>query len=358
MSPEITLSGQRSKKPGGESLKLGRAALTQKPSPSWPTSSAMANVPTLFHRVSLCDPRRVPAPFVQRLLGVREKNGNPNTSDNNDDLSIELGRELIREVGLAADSIGHDAPGPAMANETIGHLRELRPDLLIGAESALEFAQYAHLRVYPEFKRAWTGTPKAMLALERAIEAAEPGIARARAETAARAAKEELTLQAAAVARLLDNMPEESMLALDITVGEETGAERPPLLQIGVSAKWSLRTDRAQDCVSQGSKLVSLRRGRMPHYAVLTMEPRPAMLKILADGSGAIDCVYHLDLAALGRAVDACANRRKDASGWSPKVTFERIVRQGRIRDYDDLVEEILRVPETPPPPAAGRAAP
>lgn len=75
------------------------------------------------------------------------------------------------------------------------------------------------------------------------------------------------------------------MLKLDVSV--EAPARRSP------------RTDRAQDYVSQGYKLVSLRRGHMPHFAVVTMEPRPSMLRLLADGSGSVDCVYHVAYHAL-----------------------------------------------------------
>ncbi|WP_203802002.1 NgoMIV family type II restriction endonuclease [Actinoplanes couchii] len=79
----------------------------------------------------------------------------------------------------------------------------------------------------------------------------------------------------------------------------EPQAGRLPRLHVALSSKWSLRTDRAQDCVSQGAKLVAQRGGRMPHFGLITMETRPSMLKILGDGSGAVDCVYHLNLPAL-----------------------------------------------------------
>jgi hypothetical protein len=142
-------------------------------------------------------------------------------------------------------------------------------------------------------------------------------------------------------------MPEESILKPDITVASTVPQSRSgqPYLAIAVSGKWSLRTDRAQDVVSQGSKLMSLRRGRMPHFAVITVEPRPAMLKLLADGSGAIDCIYHLDLDALGRALDACQATRPNRLRWEPKRTFDRLVLQGRLRDYSDLIEEVRRLP-------------
>jgi hypothetical protein len=81
----------------------------------------------------------------------------------------------------------------------------------------------------------------------------------------------------------------------------------------------------------------------MPHYAVITMEPRPAMLKILADGSGSIDCVYHLDLPALSRAIDTVRVLR--GPKWSPGQTFDRLVQQRRLRDYDDLVDAVRNIP-------------
>jgi len=153
---------------------------------------------------------------------------------------------------------------------------------------------------------------------------------------------EEFEVQDRISERLKLYMPEESLLKLDITCGsEQEGMEST--LHLGLSSKWTLRTDRAQDCVSQGSKLASQRRGPMPHYAVITMEPRPAMLKILADGSGAVDYVYHVDLPALTRAIEKIRSRKRGV--WSPGVTFERLINQGRIRDYDDLVRTVQSIP-------------
>ena len=51
----------------------------------------------------------------------------------------------------------------------------------------------------------------------------------------------------------------------------------------------------------------------MPHFAVVTMEPRPYMLNLLGGGSGEVDCVYHLDLPALTAAIEA-ARAEKDAA--------------------------------------------
>lgn len=290
----------------------------------------------------------MPAPFARDLVGLRQPGGNPNTSDNNDDQSIELGRTLIVELGKPADTVGPPDAPRLLAGLTIEHLRTIRPDLIVRDGSALGYAQYGHLAVYPEFRRKWTGPRMVLAELETTASRLPPSLDRARMEAALSKARASLEEQARLVDVLADQMPQESLLKLDIAVGEPVG-EGLPLLHVGLSAKWSLRTDRGQDPLSQGSKLVGLRRGRMPHFAVLTIEPRPAMLKLLADGSGSIDCIYHLDLAALSRTIETCSASKADPRRWSPKVTFDRLVRQGRIRDYDDLVREVLRIPTIEP---------
>ena len=83
--------------------------------------------------------------------------------------------------------------------------------------------------------------------------------------------------------------------------------------------------------------MAALRRGRMPHFAVVTMEPRPYMLNLLGGGSGEVDCVYHLDLPALTAAIEetCVGNPRRRAT----LETFNRLVAQRRLRDWDELVE-------------------
>lgn len=290
----------------------------------------------------------MPAPFAASVAGLRKSNGNPNTSDNNDAQSKQLGHELMRQLGVPATKVGPPKPGVLLEELTVADLRSYRPDLFIDrGQPSAEFAQYAHLGVYPRFKKKYKGPHEAITRINNAIAGMDPS-QQLNVSRAAKSAGLALSKDATLVDELLGMMPEESMLKVDVIVGSPA-VSGLPLLELALSAKWSLRTDRAQDCVSQGSKLVSLRRGRMPHFAVLTIEPRPAMLKILADGSGAVDCVYHLDLAALQRTIDACAARTKNPSSWSPKLTFDRLIRQGRLRDYDDLIAEVLRLPKAPP---------
>jgi hypothetical protein len=122
-------------------------------------------------------------------------------------------------------------------------------------------------------------------------------------------------------------MPEESLLRIDISVAIPQ-IDGPDELTVALSSKWSLWTGRAQDCVSQGSKLVAQRRGRIRHFAVVTVETRPALLKVIADGSGAVDWVYHLDLAALAATMDAELKNVKRPESWTPKLTFDRPLNQ------------------------------
>ncbi|MDA2810980.1 hypothetical protein O4J56_10065 [Nocardiopsis sp. RSe5-2] len=143
---------------------------------------------------------------------------------------------------------------------------------------------------------------------------------------------------------LLGALGEESVLGLDVAIGRTSPyrSDRSdlPHLAAGFSVKWSLRTDRAQDPRSQGAKLSALRRGRMPHFAVIVMEPRPYFLSILGRGAGDVDCVYHLHLPALETALESVCNGSSATSSqrqtWD---TFCRLRDQGRLRDYDDLVD-------------------
>ncbi|RSO21710.1 type II site-specific deoxyribonuclease [Streptomyces sp. WAC 06725] len=153
--------------------------------------------------------------------------------------------------------------------------------------------------------------------------------------------KEEIRTTEERRRELLDLLGEESLLKLDVTVARSvpnplTGAHLQHLVA-GLSLKWSLRTDRAQDCRSQGAKMAALRRGRMPHFAAVTMEPRPAMLALLGRGSGDIDCVYHLHLPALADAIDEyCSGTRRKAR-IEIRDKFRRLRDQRRLRDYDEL---------------------
>jgi hypothetical protein len=252
---------------------------------------------------------------------------------------------LFSELNVDPSATELKSIGSRMEEAAVSELRKVRPDLEFSSGTALNFEQYAHLRVFRNFTTAYKGP----------IDSLEEEVATLRhmykekdlrdffsnVQRVHKRAQKDHDL----VTRLRAEMPEESLLKLDITVsapsdGGALVAQASPRLLIGVSSKWSLRTDRAQDCVSQGSKLVSLRRGHMPHYAVMTMEPRPAMLKLLAYGSGSVDCIYHLALPELRRAAAAVESTKK-RQPWRPRQDLERMVAQGRLRDWDQLVHEV-----------------
>jgi hypothetical protein len=295
----------------------------------------------------------MPAPFAAQLCGYRldgQKNltDHPNTSDASKEESKELGRALFEELGVPADRAGGADPGARMEEAIQEHLQPIRPDLAIRrSRSALEFQQYAHLRVFPEFKKGHQDAGPMMDNLLEIVKELPPSPSTSKLKRTLKATSRRFAAQDSMSQRLKLHMPEESLLNLDLTCALEAEGQES-VLRLGLSSKWTLRTDRAQDCVSQGSKLASQRRGPMPHYAVITMEPRPAMLKILADGSGAVDYVYHLDLPALTRAIEKV--RSTKMGRWSPGITFDRLINQGRIRDYDDLVRAVKSIPTYVPP--------
>lgn len=96
----------------------------------------------------------------------------------------------------------------------------------------------------------------------------------------------------------------ESSLFADIRDGEG----KLPLLHASISCKWTLRSDRAQNARAEALNLIRNRKGRQPHIIVVTGEPTPSRLASLALGTGDIDCVYHIALYELQKAVQESGN--------------------------------------------------
>ncbi|WP_213281124.1 NgoMIV family type II restriction endonuclease [Cellulomonas hominis] len=289
----------------------------------------------------------MPASFAKDLCKVRA-NGKPNTSDASDKLSVAVGEELFRVLGVnAARSDEKDEPtGAQFAHQVAADLMSRFPPaagtVVLPERKLFEFDQYRHvgaLRGFEpgrskEFIKAWKR-------LTSHARKGASGAALARVETLIGDVESVIDSEAEHLSSLLAQAGDESLLGLDLTVSRAVEPPARPQLAIGLSLKWSLRTDRAQDCRSQGAKMSALRRGRMPHFGVLTMEPRPYMLNLLGGGSGDVDCVYHLDLPALTAAVDTVyVGPRRTAS----RDLFHRLVEQRRVRDYDELVAEIAAV--------------
>ncbi|WP_244184238.1 NgoMIV family type II restriction endonuclease [Streptomyces cellostaticus] len=296
----------------------------------------------------------MPAPFVKSLCGYRD--GRPNTSDKGDTGSIALGKLFFEAMGIATDAVPPEENdgnkttiGTLMSTLTSTDLQDAlkdeAPHLTVEPEKAFPgFEQFAHINAARELRRDMTKE------VERAVQELDKYSARSGLDEEIRSKlnehlnniRNEIQMADERRRELLNLMGEESLLNLDITVSREltnTVEHSAPLrhLVAGLSLKWTLRTDRAQDCRSQGAKMAALRRGRMPHFAAVTMEPRPAMLALLARGAGDVDCVYHLHLPALSDALDEYCSGTKRKPRLAIRDNFRRMRDQRRIRDYDEL---------------------
>jgi hypothetical protein len=106
-----------------------------------------------------------------------------------------------------------------------------------------------------------------------------------------------------------------------------------PILHASVSAKWTMRSDRAQNSRTEALNLIRNRKGHLPHIIVVTGEPLPSRLASLALGTGDLDCVYHFALYELLEAVrEYSQNGREDIL-----ETLENLVAGKRLKDISDL---------------------
>ena len=103
-----------------------------------------------------------------------------------------------------------------------------------------------------------------------------------------------------------------------------------PILHASVSAKYTMRSDRAQNSRTEALNLIRNRKGHLPHIVVVTAEPMPNRLSSLALGTGDIDCVYHFALYELIRAV-------KEIGSEDAVETLETLVQGRRLKDISDL---------------------
>ena len=106
-----------------------------------------------------------------------------------------------------------------------------------------------------------------------------------------------------------------------------------PLLHASISAKWTMRSDRAQNSRTEALNLIRNRKGHLPHIVVVTGEPLPSRLASLALGTGDLDCVYHFALYELLDAVsEYCINGREDII-----EQIDMLVQGKRLKDISDL---------------------
>ena len=106
-----------------------------------------------------------------------------------------------------------------------------------------------------------------------------------------------------------------------------------PILHASISAKWTMRSDRAQNSRTEALNLIRNRKRHLPHIMVVTGEPLPSRLASLALGTGDLDCVYHFALYELMDAVKEYGKQgREDII-----ETLENLVEGKRLKDISDL---------------------
>lgn len=103
-----------------------------------------------------------------------------------------------------------------------------------------------------------------------------------------------------------------------------------PILHASISAKWAMRSDRAQNSRTEALGLIRNRKGHLPHIAVVTAEPLPSRLASLALGTGDIDCLYHFALYELVEAV-------KFVQAEDAMEMLDILIEGKRLKDISDL---------------------
>ncbi len=103
-----------------------------------------------------------------------------------------------------------------------------------------------------------------------------------------------------------------------------------PILHASISAKWTMRSDRAQNSRTEALGLIRNRKGHLPHIVVVTGEPLPSRLASLALGTGDIDCMYHFALYELIDAVEATESE-------DSIELLKSLIDGKRLKDISDL---------------------
>ena len=132
--------------------------------------------------------------------------------------------------------------------------------------------------------------------------------------------------------------PDEAINANSLIVSDDCSRLTPirekynklPILHASISAKWTMRSDRAQNSRTEALGLIRNRKGHLPHIVVITGEPLPSRLASLALGTGDIDCLYHIALYELLEAVETI--------GSEDSLEMLNILISGkRLKDISDL---------------------
>ncbi len=106
-------------------------------------------------------------------------------------------------------------------------------------------------------------------------------------------------------------------------------------LHASVSCKFTMRSDRAQNTRTEALNLIRSRKGRVPHIVVITAEPMPSRLSSLAQGTGDIDCVYHI-------ALDELVTATKNSGEEEAQNLLQMMIDGKRLKDIADLPLDLV----------------
>lgn len=268
---------------------------------------------------------------ILHFVRTKEHGLNARNADASNKASKKIGNALAEELGA---SVGSKMAGQTVGNKfeelTAEYLRTVLADLshLQPGKWTTErelsrsplviarFSQYAHLRQVYEASK---DNPELAAVLGRDYSVASDVLVYRDRLTDAEINRQHLVVAPDDVGR--DHLRSVS--------GHE------PYLHASISCKWTIRSDRAQNTRTEALDLIRKRKGRVPHIVAVTAEPLPSRLSSLCLGTGDLDCVYHIALPELAKAVDGIG--QSEASDL-----LNLMIDSERIKDIRDLPLDVL----------------
>ena len=255
-----------------------------------------------------------------------DSKGIPSNADSSSKLSIRIAQGIARRLmaEVHEKAVGQTSGAKFeqinmnFLNESFPHLQNLRPGkwhiAKLGNRNAVKtssFAQYEHL----EYLNQLTKSDARLAASMGNDYMVAPDVVIYRETETDETINEQTDIIDNTICKLAD-------------IRKSNGGL--PILHASISAKWTMRSDRAQNSRTEALSLIRNRKGHLPHIVVVTGEPMPARLASLAMGTGDIDCVYHFALYELIEAVNE--TQAEDS------IELLNILLQGkRLKDISDL---------------------
>ena len=283
------------------------------------------------HKIVFAEARRaLHRTLVSRNILCFDKTGVASNADRKNEFSCAIAKRIANALGAQTvekkgkgQTAGADFEGAVadFVSATFPKLQNLRPGkwtiARLGNKSKIktaDFSQYEHLFYLAEAVR---NNPKLQAALGNDYLVSPDVIV-------SRGLCEDAEINA------LDAFIDDT-LCNKADLRKSNGGR--DILHASISAKWTMRSDRAQNSRTEALNLMRDRKGRVPHIMVVTAEPSPSRIASLALGTGDIDCVYHIALYELLDAVGKCSSRSRDEA----MVLLNNMIDGKRLKDISDL---------------------